>query len=176
MPGACGVLFRIRLRSHGYTVAAKCTPAYFVHHLRRKASIYERLRPSQGIHVPVHLGNIDLDTPYFYEGIVEIVHMVFLSFGGHPIGQHLTAKNKALVNEQVKQSADAIYGLRVLQKDLVPRNILWNEETNHVMVIDFERAEVEQRTVLIVISANRKRKRSTGSSTKKPEHQATHVS
>ncbi|KAL5397723.1 hypothetical protein PMIN03_012853 [Paraphaeosphaeria minitans] len=166
MPGACGVLFRVRLRSHGYTVAAKCTPAYFVHRLRREASIYERLRPIQGIHVPVHLGNIDLETPYFYEGIVQLVHMMFLSFGGHPIGQHLTAKNKALVNEQVKQSADAIHGLRVLHKDLMPRNILWNEETNRVMVIDFERAEVEQRTVLGVISANRKRKRPTGSSTK----------
>ncbi|KAK7177357.1 hypothetical protein PSPO01_16598, partial [Paraphaeosphaeria sporulosa] len=166
MPGACGVLFRVRLRSHGYTVAAKCTPAYFVYRLRREASIYERLRPIQGIHVPVHLGNIDLETPYFYEGIVQLVHMMFLSFGGHPIGQHLTVKNKALVNEQGKQSADAIHGLRVLHKDLMPRNILWNEETDRVMVIDFERAEVEQRTVLGIISANRKRKRPTGSSTK----------
>jgi hypothetical protein len=166
MPGACGVLFRVRLRSHGYVVAAKCTPAYFVHRLRREASIYERLRPIQGIHVPVHLGNIDLETPYFYEGIVELVHMMFLSFGGNPIGQHLTAKNKALVSEQVRLSADAIHGLRVLHKDLMPRNILWNEETKHVMVIDFERAEVEQRTVLGVISANRKRKKPTGSSVK----------
>ncbi|KAH7361087.1 hypothetical protein BKA66DRAFT_213877 [Pyrenochaeta sp. MPI-SDFR-AT-0127] len=124
MPGACGVLFRVRLRSHGYTVAAKSTPAYFVHHLRREASIYERLRPIQGVHVPVHLGNINLQTPYFYKGIVELVHMIFLSFGGKPIGQHLTAENKALVIEQVKRSAGAIHGLRVLHKDLIPRNIL----------------------------------------------------
>lgn len=54
----------------------------------------------------------------------------------------------------------------MLHKDLMPRNILWNEETNHIMVIDFERADVEQRTVLSVISANRKRNRPTGSSTK----------
>jgi hypothetical protein len=77
-------------------VAAKATPAYFVHRLRREASIYERLRSIQGVDVPVHLGNIDLQTPYFYEGIVEFVHMMFLSFGGKPIDQHLTAKNKAL--------------------------------------------------------------------------------
>jgi tRNA A-37 threonylcarbamoyl transferase component Bud32 len=147
-------------------VAAKCTPAYFVHRLRWEASIYERLRPIQGIHVPVHLGNIDLETPYFYEGIVELVHMMFLSFGGNPIGQHLTVKNKALVSEQVRLSADASHGLRVLHKDLMPRNILLNEETKHVMVIDFERAEVEQRTVLGVVSANRKRKRPTDSSAK----------
>jgi hypothetical protein len=53
-----------------------------------------------------------------------------------------------------------------LHKDLMPRNILWNEETKRVMVIDFERAEVEQRTVLGVVSANRKRKRPTDSSGK----------
>ncbi|KAL5400376.1 hypothetical protein PMIN04_013202 [Paraphaeosphaeria minitans] len=80
--------------------------------------------------------------------------MMFLGLRGHPIGQHLTAENKALDDEQVKQSADAIHGLWVLHKDLEPRNILWNEETDHVMVIDFERAEVEQRTILGVVSAN----------------------
>ncbi|KAG9193942.1 hypothetical protein G6011_03977 [Alternaria panax] len=163
MPGACGVLFRVRLRSHGYVVAAKCTPAYFAHRLRWEASIYERLRPIQGIHVPVHLGNIDLETPYFYEGIVDLVHMMFLSFGGHLISQHLTTENKELVSEQVRLSADAIHRLGVLHRDLVLRNILWNEETGHVMVIDFERAEMEQRTVLGAISVNRKRKKPAGS-------------
>jgi hypothetical protein len=59
----------------------------------------------------------------------------------------------------MKQSADVIHGLWVLHEDLMARNISWNEETERVMVIDFERAEVEQRTVLGVISANRKRKR-----------------
>ncbi|KAI5362607.1 hypothetical protein J4E82_011684, partial [Alternaria postmessia] len=112
-----------------------------------------------GIHVPVHLGNIDLETPYYYEGIVDLVHMMFLSFGGHLISQHLTAENKALVSEQVRLSADAIHRLGVLHRDLMLRNILWNEETGHVMVIDFERAEMEQRTVLGAISANRKRKK-----------------
>ncbi|RYN15486.1 hypothetical protein AA0114_g12966 [Alternaria tenuissima] len=159
MPGACGVLFRVRLRSHGYVVAAKCTPAYFAHRLRWEASIYERLQSIQGIHVPVHLGNIDLETPYFYEGIVDLVHMMFLSFGGHLISQHLTTENKELVSEQVRLSADAIHRLGVLHRDLMLRNILWNEETGHVMVIDFERAEIEQRTVLGAISVNRKRKK-----------------
>ncbi|KNG46173.1 hypothetical protein TW65_07084 [Stemphylium lycopersici] len=114
---------------------------------------------SPGIHVPVHLGNIDLETPYFYEGIADLVHMMFLSFGGHLISQHLTTENKALVSEQVRLSADAIHRLGVLHKDLMPRNILWNEETGRVMVIDFERAEIEQRTVLGAISVNRKRKK-----------------
>lgn len=59
-PGACGILFRIRLRSHGYTVAAKAIPIDLVQLLKWEAAIYEYLRPIQGIYVLVHLGNIDL--------------------------------------------------------------------------------------------------------------------
>ena len=41
----------------------------------------------------------------------------------------------------------------------MPRNILWSEETGQAMVIDFERAEVvEPRTILGVVSANRKKR------------------
>ena len=81
-PEACDVLFRIRLRLYGYTVAAKATPIDFVQRLKWEAAIYGYLRPIQGTHVPVHLGNVDLQAPYFYEGIAELVHMMFLSFGG----------------------------------------------------------------------------------------------
>ena len=159
-PGACGVLFRVRLKSHGYTVAAKCTPIEFVRRLKREATVYDVLRPIQGMHVPIHLGNVDLETPYYYEGICELVHMMFLSFGGERISKHLTSENRADVARLADCSAQAIHKLGVLHKDLEPRNVLWNEETDGVMVIDFERAEVvKPRTVLGAISANRKRKR-----------------
>ncbi|KAF1949654.1 hypothetical protein CC80DRAFT_529312 [Byssothecium circinans] len=125
------------LKSHGYTVAAKCTPIDF------------------GIHVPVYLGNIDLETPYFYESICELVYMMFLSFGGKRISQRLTTRNRLLITKQVDYLAQAIYDLRVLHKDLEPRNILWNKETSRVIVINFEQAVVvEPRTVLGVILLN----------------------
>jgi hypothetical protein len=159
-PGACGVPFRIRLKSHGYTFAAKATPVDFVRRLKQEGAIYQHLYPIQGVHVPVYLGNVDLKMPYFFEGIAELVHMMFLSFGGELISKHITPNNRLPVTQQVDLSAQAIHDLQVLHKDLEPRNILWNEETKGVMVIDFERAEVlKPRTVLGVISSNRKRKR-----------------
>jgi serine/threonine protein kinase len=158
-PGSCGVLFQIRLKSHGYIVAAKCTPIDFVHRLRWEATIYERLRPIQGVHVPVHLGNIDLETPYFYDGIAELVHMMLLSFGGKLISQHVTSENRPYLTQEADCSAQAVHKLGVLHQDLMPRNMLWNEEIGRVMVIDFERAKfVQLRTVLGSIPANRKRK------------------
>ncbi|KAF2174667.1 hypothetical protein K469DRAFT_456143, partial [Zopfia rhizophila CBS 207.26] len=140
--GARGALFQARLKSYGYTVAAKCTSLDFIYHLKREATIYKHLRPIRGIHVPVHLGNINLDRPYFYDGITELVHMMFLSFGGKLISQRLTAENRPSVTQHVGCSVRAIHNLGVWHKDLRPRNMLWNEETGQVMVIDFERAEV----------------------------------
>ena len=160
LPGACGVLFRVRLRSHGYTVAAKATPIHFVQRLRWEAFVYGHLRPVQGVHVPVHLGNVDLETYYFYEGITELVHMMFLSFGGKRISRYLTAHNGTVAAQQVECAALAIHNLGILHRDLEPRNILWNEESNKAMIIDFERAEiVEPRSALGGTSANWTRKR-----------------
>lgn len=159
-PGSCGVLFQVRLESHGYTVAAKCTPVDFVQRLKREAAVYDILRPIQGVHVPVYLGNMDLETPYYYEGICELVHMMFLSFGGELISKHITVENRTDLARLADCSTEAIHNLGVLHKDLEPRNILWNEEKRQVMVIDFEQALViKPRTVLGAISPNRKRKR-----------------
>ncbi|KAF1976070.1 hypothetical protein BU23DRAFT_631413, partial [Bimuria novae-zelandiae CBS 107.79] len=53
--------------------------------------------------------------------------------------------NRLVITTQVDDSVQAIHNLGVLHKDLEPRNILWNEDTGRVIVIDFERAEeVEQ--------------------------------
>ena len=154
--GACGVLFQVRLLSHGYTVAAKCTTVDFVRRLEREAVIYHRLRSIQGVHVSVHLGNINLQVPYFFEGIALLVHMMFFSYDEHCIFHHsITSENKFHVFDQVDRSVQAIHDLGVLHRDLMPRNILWSEKTRGSMVIDFERFElIKPRRVLGVISAN----------------------
>ena len=160
-PGACGVLFQLRLQPYGYTVAAKATPVYLAHRVKREAAIYEHLRPIQGTYVPVYLGSIDLEVPYLYEGIAYLVHMMLLSFGGKRISQRYK-ENRELVSQQVDTSARALHNLGVLHKDLMPRNMLWNEETGKVMIIDFDQAEIieeQHRPVLGQISNNRNRNR-----------------
>ncbi|KAK1768945.1 hypothetical protein QBC33DRAFT_557705 [Phialemonium atrogriseum] len=159
LPGSRGVPFRVRLASHGYTLAAKCTPPDFVAHLTHEAAVYGRLRPIQGIHVPVHLGNINLVQPYYYEGIAELTHVMFLSFGGNPIHEHINAANRTQLIEQVESCFHAIHMLDVLHRDAKSRNIIRHEGSGRVMVIDFERAELRTpRPMLGVISPNRKRR------------------
>ena len=160
--GARGALLMIKLTSHGYTVAAKCTTADFVAHLKREAIVYQRLRSIQGIHVPVYLGSIDLDMFYRYFGFCDLVHMMFIGFGGYSISKYINKANKASMLAQVERSLLEIHRLKVLHRDAMPRNILWDTKHNQIMIIDFERAEIkESRPALGVISPNRKRKRPT---------------
>ncbi|KAF5966854.1 reticulocyte-binding protein 2 like protein a [Fusarium bulbicola] len=68
--GTRGVLLQVTLLAHGYTFVAKGTVEVFAQDLEDEAAVYERLRPIQGVNVPVFLGPIDLesmDKPYHYD-------------------------------------------------------------------------------------------------------------
>lgn len=158
--GSRGVPFRVRLASHGYTLVAKCSPIDFVPHLMHEADVYDRLHSIQGVHVPVHLGNIDLIQPYYYDAIAYLTHVMFLSFGGAPIYGQVTTINCAQIADQAVDCIDAIHSLQVLHRDLEPRNVVRDPITGRVMILDFERAEVrDPRPVLRIISPNRKRRK-----------------
>ncbi|KAJ8610800.1 hypothetical protein MRB53_038351 [Persea americana] len=163
-PGSRGVPFRATLASHGYTVIAKCTPADFVTHLWHEAAVYDRLQPIQGYCVPIHLGNLDLQLPYYYEGIAKLTHVMFLGYGGTPIYQHWHRLDQQGVLRQAEKCMNAIHGRDVLHRDVMPRNILWDRDRSEVMIIDFERAEMRRaRPVLGQLSINRKRKSASDS-------------
>lgn len=85
IPSACGVLFQVRLKLHGYTVAAKAASIDFVHRLKRDAIIHEHAYLIQDIHVPVYLSKTDLETIYFYQRIAKLAHMMFLGSRGNLI-------------------------------------------------------------------------------------------
>ncbi|KAF2179507.1 hypothetical protein K469DRAFT_595854, partial [Zopfia rhizophila CBS 207.26] len=50
-----------------------------------------------GINVPVYLNNINLKTPYFYEGIIELVYIIFFSFREKLISKYLIIKNRLYI-------------------------------------------------------------------------------
>lgn len=153
--GARGHLFKLTLSSHGYTVAAKGTDASRVRYLRHEATVYERLRSLQGKHIPVCLGAIDLALPYHYDGKV-IVHMLLLGWAGTAISRKINEDNQCHLVRQTIHALGKIHQLQVLHRDAEPRNILWNEETHRVMIIDFERAALlMERTSLGPASCNR---------------------
>ncbi|EXM14013.1 hypothetical protein FOTG_17564 [Fusarium oxysporum f. sp. vasinfectum 25433] len=78
---------------------------------------------------------------YHYDHRVYVVHMTFLSWGGHSIDQ--AQKNgdtdRSLVDKAIR-SLDAMHQRGVIHNDVRPANMLFNPETKGVMMIDFERA------------------------------------
>jgi serine/threonine protein kinase len=142
--GARGVLFQVTLLAHGYTFVSKGTVQAFIKDLEHEAAVYERLKPIQGVHVPVFLGAIDLrsmNKTYYYDHRVYVVHMTFLSWGGCSIdrAQRIGDMDRSLKDEAIR-SLRAMHREGVIHKDVRLANMLFNLETSGVMVIDFERA------------------------------------
>ncbi|KAH8587607.1 hypothetical protein B0O99DRAFT_556325 [Bisporella sp. PMI_857] len=164
--GARGALFKVKLPGYGYAVVAKATGIECVGDLMHESAIYRRLLPIQGKYVPVHLGDIEVDSLLYYAGAVRIVHMMFLSFGGFPIRSPIPP---TLADEAIR-SLQAMHQLGVLQKDPAARNILVHPDRLGTTWIDFERATfLPPRVILGSLSTNRKRKIESQTGAKYPE-------
>lgn len=141
--GARGVLFKVTLLAYGYTFVCKGTVQAFIRDLEHEAAVYERLKPVQGIHVPVFLGAVDLrplKRVYYYDHRVYIVHMTFLSWGGDDVDKNVTADMPRTLEGKLLESLRAVHKQGVIHRDVRKENTLINRETGMVMLIDFERA------------------------------------
>lgn len=154
--GARGALVKLRLSSHGYTLVAKAMMQRDHKYLRKEANVYTKLCSLQGDRIPVCLGTIDLELPYYYDyGIYT--SMLFLSWAGRPLHEYLNQKNAERVLNEVSETLTALHKYHVLHMDAELRNWLWDEQRGCVMLVDFERAEIRTRHPLGVLSPNRKR-------------------
>ncbi|KAM0796483.1 hypothetical protein BDR22DRAFT_825104 [Usnea florida] len=154
MQGARGALFKMTLPSYGYTVVAKGTISAFVQDLRHEADVYRRLTSIQGVHIPIFLGNIDLQKPFCYDVAVRIVHMMLLAWSGERLSESKAfgSMDKSVWKLDLMRGINAMHAAGISHRDIRTPNLLWNEEMQRVMIIDFDRAD-------IVMGSNRKRKR-----------------
>ncbi|KJZ69498.1 hypothetical protein HIM_11115 [Hirsutella minnesotensis 3608] len=165
--GARGVLFKVRLLSHGYTFVCKGTVQAFIRDLEHEAAVYRRLERIQGVHVPVFLGAVDLrplKRTYYYDHRVYIVHMTCLSWGGNMIDDiNVGDGRRRILETEAVASLRAMHQEGVVHKDVRSANMLFNEETGGVMMIDFERAcLLEQlRRPLVQLVPNKRRLQAT---------------
>lgn len=137
--GARGVMFKITLTSHGYTVAAKATTWLWITDLKHEGQIYQHLQHLQGKYIPVCLGDIDLKNPYPYTASCQLVHLLFLSYAGQKLCSGVSASVPRILH-QAKKSIKAIHRGGVTHRDIALRNMLWNKELQRVLFIDFERS------------------------------------
>ncbi|KAL9593276.1 MAG: hypothetical protein Q9219_007620 [cf. Caloplaca sp. 3 TL-2023] len=134
--GARGMLFRVTLESHGYVLVGKGTIEVFIPDLEHEARVYKRLRTLQGTRIPVYLGSIDLILKWWEPGIC-IQHMLLMSYGGSSIGSL-----EPELKPQVSDFESELAHLGVQHLDLYTRNMLWNEDAQRLIFIDFERSAI----------------------------------
>ena len=137
--GARGAMFKLTLASHGYTLVGKGTVKAFVPDLRLESQFYDRLRPVQGIVVPVCMGNFDCVYPYYYHFATEIVHFILLSWAGEALSTNSQACWESHADQIVRMN-EQLRSLGVAHGDIRPENVLWNDSLSQLMFIDFERS------------------------------------
>ncbi|KAG5996018.1 hypothetical protein E4U43_002929 [Claviceps pusilla] len=161
--GARGALFKVTLLCYGYTFIGKGTVKVFVPDLEHEAIVYKRLERIQGTYVPVFLGAIDLQAlgrTYYYDLHVDVVHISFMSYGGICLSNICSQERQPSLLEMATESVHAIHREGVIHMDVALRNMLYSAETQHVMLIDFERSEIRPRIQrkLAPLSPNKRRR------------------
>ncbi|KAL8724501.1 MAG: hypothetical protein Q9166_007914 [cf. Caloplaca sp. 2 TL-2023] len=141
--GARGMLFKLCLASHGYTFVGKATIEYWIPELTHEGRVYQRLRKLQGHLIPVYLGNIDLETPWYGPG-VHLVHMLLMSYAGESIKDPIDDQEQ---QETYFENTIAVFGVR--HRDMRFRNMLWSRELEKLMFIDFERSAMATKPKVI---------------------------
>ncbi|KAL9011754.1 MAG: hypothetical protein Q9173_003429 [Seirophora scorigena] len=135
LSGARGMLFKLSLAEHGYTFVGKATIDRFIPCLQHEGRIYDRLRKLQGRLIPVCLGNINLDIPWYGPG-VNLVHMLLMSYGG----EHVAYETNRDRIQQAEDFETTIAAFGVQHQDMRSRNMLWSQEIGRLLFIDFERS------------------------------------
>lgn len=137
--GATGRLFKLTLVSHGYTFVGKGTVKGYMPRSKFEGRVYSHLKERQGQIIPVHLGNIDLVRPWIRGGF-DIVHMLLMSWAGDCVIDNV-ARDEAgerLVEEQGKRFNAECVKIGACHCDTYLRNMVWNEENQQVMFVDFD--------------------------------------
>ncbi|KAL8972887.1 MAG: hypothetical protein Q9197_002583 [Variospora fuerteventurae] len=156
LQGARGMLFQLTLTSYGYTFVGKGTIDIYIPDLQHECRMYHRLQYLQGRLIPVCLGSIDLDIPW-YDLNVEIIHILLMSYGGEAIEQARELQEK----EQIQQFERTLAARGIKHQDIRRHNILDCKELGKLMFIDFERSTLDLdlvRRALQDVTPNRKRK------------------
>ena len=95
------------------------------------------------------------------------MNLLFMSWGEKSLAAMTRDETELLLISESclclsREAMLAIHGQQVLHRDVEPRNMLYDEGSGSLMMVDFERSELHDRGVLGELSPNRKRKRADG--------------
>ena len=142
--GARGVLFRVTEVSHGYTFVAKGT-----------IDEYRQATPPRGASIPAPIAHPrlrDSCPPGEYRSRQSLLLRRWSQNFSHgfdvlrrvSLHERSPAIEGSLLDREKQRSMREVSQLSVVHGDLRLPNMLWNDEVHRVLLIDFERAHIQQ--------------------------------
>ncbi|KAL1894982.1 hypothetical protein Cpir12675_003441 [Ceratocystis pirilliformis] len=141
--GAVGCLLRLSVKGYGYTFVAKGVESMNSGHLQHETYVYKYLHRHQGILIPVHLGLVELRSPYpFMAKFTSLSHFMLMSYAGKSLnyGSSMDALSRKLgrdLVQEIEDTYDELSDWGLDDQDNVC-NAAWCEETQRIMKIDFD--------------------------------------
>lgn len=96
----------------------------------------------QGKAILVYLGSVNLASAFYLTTRTAIVHLMLLSWAGEEAWR-CKIELERLWLETIRTHHE-VTALGVQQGDLRPPNVLWNNELDRAILIDFEYAHIEE--------------------------------
>jgi hypothetical protein len=106
--------------------------------LVHEVDIYKTIHPLQGQHIPVCLGLLALDEPYYLPTPDELIYFLLLSYAGISLSRRSKLLPPA---DEVILSAEMalvkLYEFNLTYRNFCVENLLWSTELHRVMIVDF---------------------------------------
>lgn len=138
--GRTGYLMKATLLSHGYTVVIKATTKEKQHILQVEVKNYHHLRSLQGYRIPVCLGHFKPSVAYRYHGEL-MAYMMILSWSGTRLQQIINDENSDFFCKERDKALKLLQERGVNHRDKEWRNMLWDDLTRCLIVVDLEDIE-----------------------------------
>lgn len=135
--GRTSFLLKATLLFYKYTVILKATSAEYLPNLKQKVKAYYWLHLLQGKQIPVCIRDFALQVLYWYHS-QQIIYILILSWAGVWVKKVITGQTKLFFLQQHSVILSYIRVYSVTHNNAEWCNILWNKETNSLVVIDFE--------------------------------------
>ncbi|KAI2947927.1 hypothetical protein CBS147323_11137 [Aspergillus niger] len=147
------------LLSCGYTVIMKATTVEKQHRLQTEVDNYHRLRNLQGQYIPVCLGDFKPRVAYWYHGRL-MAQMMILSWSGTRLQHAVHDGNSRFFHQERDRALAALRSRGVIHCDSEWRNMLWDDLSRRLVVIDLEDVKwLKRARALESVSANMRRSR-----------------
>ncbi|KAJ5462250.1 hypothetical protein N7530_010455 [Penicillium desertorum] len=124
------------------------------HRLQAEANNYRHLRSLQGNQIPVCVGSFQLWVAYWYHGEL-IAQMMVLSWSGTRLQHIINDENSSSFDQERKKALTVLRSHGVVHNDSEWRNMLWDDLSGQLIVIDLEDMKwLKRRQVLASTSGN----------------------